>query len=80
MDENDRGRNDRGRNDRGRNRRNDTFRTSEERQERKSARTFSGKTTTYRLDVGKQHGVQVGNIVGAIANEAGIDNSENWQN
>lgn len=75
---NERGRNDRGRNDRGRNSRgrNDTFRTSEERQERKSARTFSGKTTTYRLDVGKQHGVQVGNIVGAIANEAGIDNSE----
>jgi ATP-dependent RNA helicase DeaD len=70
---NDRGRNDRGRNSRGRN---DTFRTSEERQERKNARTFSGKTTTYRLDVGRQHGVQVGNIVGAIANEAGIDNSE----
>ncbi len=70
---NDRGRNDRGRNSRGHN---DTFRTSEERQERKSARTFSGKTTTYRLDVGRQHGVQVGNIVGAIANEAGIDNSE----
>ena len=28
---------------------------------------------TYRIEVGKQHGVQPGNIVGAIANEAGID-------
>jgi ATP-dependent RNA helicase DeaD len=28
---------------------------------------------TYRVEVGKSHGVQPGNIVGAIANEAGID-------
>ncbi len=28
---------------------------------------------TYRIEVGRQHGVQPGNIVGAIANEAGID-------
>jgi ATP-dependent RNA helicase DeaD len=28
---------------------------------------------TYRIEVGKTHGVQPGNIVGAIANEAGID-------
>ncbi len=28
----------------------------------------------YRLDVGEQHGVKVGEIVGAIANEAGLDN------
>ena len=28
---------------------------------------------TYRVEVGKTHGVQPGNIVGAIANEAGID-------
>lgn len=28
----------------------------------------------YRLDVGKKHNVKVGNIVGAIANEAGIEN------
>jgi ATP-dependent RNA helicase DeaD len=27
----------------------------------------------YRLEVGREHGVQPGNIVGAIANEAGID-------
>ena len=28
---------------------------------------------TYRIEVGRVHGVQPGNIVGAIANEAGID-------
>jgi ATP-dependent RNA helicase DeaD len=28
---------------------------------------------TYRIEVGKTHGVQPGNIVGAVANEAGID-------
>ena len=28
---------------------------------------------TYRLDVGRSHGVQVKNIVGAIANEADIN-------
>jgi ATP-dependent RNA helicase DeaD len=28
---------------------------------------------TYRVEVGKTHGVQPGNIVGAVANEAGID-------
>jgi ATP-dependent RNA helicase DeaD len=27
----------------------------------------------YRIEVGQEHGVQPGNIVGAIANEAGID-------
>jgi ATP-dependent RNA helicase DeaD len=31
---------------------------------------------TYRLDVGRAQGVQVGNIVGAIANEAGLDGSQ----
>ena len=28
---------------------------------------------TYRIEVGHVHGVQPGNIVGAIANEAGLD-------
>lgn len=28
---------------------------------------------TYRIEVGYQHGVKPGNIVGAIANEGGID-------
>jgi ATP-dependent RNA helicase DeaD len=31
---------------------------------------------TYRLEVGRLHGVQAGNIVGAIANEAGLDGTE----
>jgi ATP-dependent RNA helicase DeaD len=31
---------------------------------------------TYRLDVGRIHGVQAGNIVGAIANEAGLEGAE----
>ena len=31
---------------------------------------------SYRLEVGRLHGVQAGNIVGAIANEAGLDGSE----
>jgi ATP-dependent RNA helicase DeaD len=29
----------------------------------------------YRIEVGREHGVQPGNIVGAIANEAGIDSA-----
>ena len=28
---------------------------------------------TYRIEVGREHGVEPGNIMGAIANEAGID-------
>jgi ATP-dependent RNA helicase DeaD len=32
-----------------------------------------GPMETYRIEVGHSHGVQPGNIVGAIANEAGID-------
>jgi len=35
-----------------------------------------GKQVTYRLHVGKRHGVQPGNIVGAIANEANLDGSQ----
>ncbi len=31
---------------------------------------------TYRIEVGHQHGVKPGNIVGAIANEAGLDSSD----
>jgi ATP-dependent RNA helicase DeaD len=30
----------------------------------------------YRLNVGTEHGVKVGNIIGAIANEAGIDSAD----
>jgi ATP-dependent RNA helicase DeaD len=35
-----------------------------------------GPQELYRLEVGSAHGVQPGNIVGAIANEAGLDGSE----
>ncbi len=31
---------------------------------------------TYRVEVGRDHGVQVRNLVGAIANEAGLQNSQ----
>jgi ATP-dependent RNA helicase DeaD len=46
----------------------------------RSGRTHKGKRfgpqETYRLAVGRVHGVQPGNIVGAIANEADLDGSE----
>src|ERR1039457_4350919 len=35
-----------------------------------------GPQQTYRLQVGRAHGVQPGNIVGAIANEADLDGSQ----
>ncbi|MDR2189572.1 MAG: DEAD/DEAH box helicase [Azonexus sp.] len=35
--------------------------------------TVSGDMVRYRIDVGRDHGVQVKDIVGAIANEAGIE-------
>ena len=35
----------------------------------------SGPLVTYRVEVGRRHGVKVGNLVGAIANEGGLDNS-----
>jgi ATP-dependent RNA helicase DeaD len=41
---------------------------------RKGARF--GPQETYRLEVGRVHGVQPGNIVGAIANEADLDGSQ----
>ena len=39
----------------------------------KSVNRAEGDTETYRLEVGEKHGVGKGNIVGAIANEAGIE-------
>jgi ATP-dependent RNA helicase DeaD len=44
--------------------------TGEERRTRKSR---PGEMETYRLEVGAAHGIKPGNIVGAIANEAGIE-------
>jgi ATP-dependent RNA helicase DeaD len=41
---------------------------------RKGARF--GPQQTYRLEVGRAHGVQPGNLVGAIANEADLDGSQ----
>ena len=52
---------------------------SSERDARDERRPRSGRFApqdTYRLEVGRLHGVQAGNIVGAIANEAGLDGSE----
>jgi ATP-dependent RNA helicase DeaD len=36
-------------------------------------RELQGDYNTYRIEVGKEHGVRAGDIVGAIANEANID-------
>jgi ATP-dependent RNA helicase DeaD len=45
--------------------------------DRKPRRSFGGASNiemeTYRIEVGHAHGVKPGNIVGAIANETGID-------
>jgi ATP-dependent RNA helicase DeaD len=43
-----------------------------ERRERGPRNSSHGPMDTYRIDVGRDHGVQVKNIVGAIANEADI--------
>jgi ATP-dependent RNA helicase DeaD len=43
--------------------------------ERARAGAPSQGQVRYRLEVGHNHGVQPGNIVGAIANEAGIDSA-----
>jgi ATP-dependent RNA helicase DeaD len=36
-------------------------------------KSAAGQMETYRIEVGSQHGIKPGNIVGAIANEAGIE-------
>ena len=43
------------------------------REERPARSAPSGDMVRYRIDVGRDHGVQVKDIVGAIANEAGIE-------
>lgn len=79
---NDRDRNDRDRGDRkGRDRgsrrdREDRGDNRSEGRERRPRRNDGEKEEglqTYRIEVGHDHGVKPGNIVGAIANEAGID-------
>ena len=42
---------------------------------KKSAREEAVPMETFRVEVGHAHGVKPGNIVGAIANEAGVDSS-----
>jgi ATP-dependent RNA helicase DeaD len=37
------------------------------------AKSAAGQMETYRIEVGSHHGIKPGNIVGAIANEAGIE-------
>ena len=64
------------RTDRGRDRDRGSRRDREERGERRPRRDSHEKEEgmqTYRIEVGHDHGVKPGNIVGAIANEAGID-------
>jgi ATP-dependent RNA helicase DeaD len=39
------------------------------------ARLDPDELETYRVEVGQQHGVKPGNLVGAIANEAGLDSA-----
>lgn len=60
------------RNDRGSDRRE---RPAGDRPERgpRQRRELQGDYNTYRIEVGKEHGVRAGDIVGAIANEANID-------
>ena len=43
------------------------------REPRSPARAAAGHMETFRIEVGSAHGIKPGNIVGAIANEAGID-------
>jgi ATP-dependent RNA helicase DeaD len=40
---------------------------------RVDAKLADAEMETYRIEVGRAHGVQPGNIMGAIANEAGLD-------
>ncbi|TPW12284.1 MAG: ATP-dependent RNA helicase DeaD, partial [Halothiobacillaceae bacterium] len=48
---------------------------SDEKPRRHAVRSEAGMVT-YRIDVGREHGVLPKNIVGAVANEAGIDSSD----
>ena len=52
---------------------NDNRENRGERAPRSSRRRSDVDMQHYRLEVGREHGVKPGNIVGAIANEAGID-------
>jgi ATP-dependent RNA helicase DeaD len=45
----------------------------EPREPRRRSKPLDADHVRYRIEVGREHGVQPGNIVGAIANEAGMD-------
>ncbi|OQK16618.1 RNA helicase [Methyloprofundus sedimenti] len=64
---------DRGR-DRSRSSDGEGERTSSKR--RKGSAALQGSMQRYRIEVGKDHGAKPGNIVGAIANEAGLNGKE----
>lgn len=68
-------RDDRPRNDRSRDNRVDQERSPRRSRDRKNHRTEQGMDS-YRVEVGKADGVEPKNIVGAIANEAGIDSKD----
>jgi len=74
-DRNDRDRGDRKSRDRGSRRDREDRGESRERRSHRDhgAHEKEEGLQTYRLEVGHDHGVKPGNIVGAIANEAGID-------
>ncbi|WP_215399064.1 DEAD/DEAH box helicase [Rheinheimera oceanensis] len=63
------------RDDRPRRERSDRPERSGDRPDRgpRQRREMKGDYQTYRIEVGKEHGVRAGDIVGAIANEANID-------
>jgi ATP-dependent RNA helicase DeaD len=56
------------------NQRDNRDRPSGPRLDNNSRNKLSGDRETYRVEVGANHGIQVGNIVGAIANESGLSN------
>jgi ATP-dependent RNA helicase DeaD len=65
-------RSNRGNQDRGRDRRGNQDKGSRSQNRRKKGETQPGMVT-YRLDVGETHGTEPRHIVGAIANEAGVE-------
>jgi ATP-dependent RNA helicase DeaD len=67
-------REDRGGRDRDRN--NKSERSSPRRTTGSAIRETEAGMQTYRVEVGRDHGVEVKNLVGAIANEAGIDSKD----
>ena len=51
----------------------DAPRTADDARKQSRAKSASNTMETFRIEVGSDHGIKPGNIVGAIANEAGIE-------